>query len=54
MRIAYLFKRLCNPSPMTLNEKVRYSMMAIGAAGFILAALGLHPGPLDPMSGAGS
>jgi hypothetical protein len=32
---------------MTLDEKVRYGMMAVGGASFILAAFGVHISPLD-------
>ena len=39
---------------MTLDEKVRYGMIALTGASFVLAALGLKLGPLDPMGGMGS
>jgi hypothetical protein len=39
---------------MTPDEKVRYGMMAIGAASLVFATLGVHLSPLDAMSGAGS
>ena len=39
---------------MTVDEKVRYGMMAIVATSFVFATLGLHISPFDPMSGAGS
>jgi hypothetical protein len=39
---------------MTIDEKVRYGMMALGAASLVFATLGLHVSPLDAMSGAGS
>jgi hypothetical protein len=39
---------------MTLDEKVRYGTMALGAASLVLATLGVHISPLDAMSGAGS
>jgi len=39
---------------MTLDEKVRYGMLALTGASFVLAALGLKIGPLDPMGGMGS
>lgn len=40
---------------MTLDEKVRYGMLAVGGASIVLAALGLHVGPLTngPAGGAG-
>ena len=31
---------------MTTDEKVRYGMLALGGASFVLAAMGLHIGPL--------
>ena len=40
--------------PMTANEKIRFGMMALGAANLVFAALGLHVPPLDAMSGGGS
>lgn len=54
MRKRILFRRACDPKAMTIHEKARYCMMAVGAASFLLATLGLHISPLDPMSGAGS
>jgi len=39
---------------MTPDEKVRYGLMAIGAASLVFASLGVHIVPFDPMSGAGS
>jgi hypothetical protein len=33
---------------MTYDQKVRYGMMALAAASFLLASVGVHPGPLDP------
>jgi hypothetical protein len=32
---------------MTLDEKVRYGMMSMSGAAFILATLGMHISPLD-------
>jgi hypothetical protein len=32
---------------MTLDEKVRYGMMAVSGAAFVLAAMGVHISPLD-------
>lgn len=54
MRKDIFFRRLCNPEPMTVEEKVRYGMMAVGATSLVFATLGLHVSPFDPMSGAGS
>lgn len=39
---------------MTLDEKVRYGMLALTGASFVFAALGLKMGPLDPMNGFGT
>jgi hypothetical protein len=39
---------------MTLDEKIRYGMMALGGASFVFAALGLHVTPLAAAGGAGS
>lgn len=38
---------------MTLDEKVRLGMLALGGAGVLLAAVGLHPLPLDIIGGSG-
>jgi hypothetical protein len=38
---------------MTIDQKVRYGMMALAAASFLLASLGMHIGPLDPVGGVG-
>lgn len=38
---------------MTQDEKIRYGMMALSAAGIVLATLGVKIGPLDPIGGAG-
>ena len=54
MRKRILFRCRFDPKAMALDEKVRYCMMAVGAAGFLLATMGLHVSPFDPMSGAGS
>jgi hypothetical protein len=39
---------------MTLDEKVRYGMLALTGASFVFAALGLKVTPLSPMGGFGS
>lgn len=39
---------------MTIDDKVRYGMMALGGASLVFAAMGLHIGPLETLSGAGS
>ena len=38
---------------MTLDEKIRYGMMALGGVGLVFAALGLHITPLDICGGMG-
>ncbi len=38
---------------MTLDEKVRYGMVALGGASIVLTALGLHVSPLGFVGGAG-
>jgi hypothetical protein len=38
---------------MTLDEKVRYGMVALGGASVVLATLGVHLGPLDIAGGIG-
>jgi len=38
---------------MTLDEKIRYGMMALGGLSIVLAALGVHPTPLEPIRGFG-
>jgi hypothetical protein len=39
---------------MTLDEKVRYGMLALGGAGIVLATLGVHINPLEIIGGAGT
>jgi hypothetical protein len=40
---------------MTLDEKIRYGMLALGGLGLVLTALGVHPNPLsDIKRGFGS
>jgi hypothetical protein len=38
---------------MTLDEKVRYGMMALGGAGLVLTTLGVHISPLEIIGGMG-
>lgn len=38
---------------MTLDEKIRYGMMAIGGASIVLATLGVHINPLAIGGGHG-
>jgi hypothetical protein len=39
---------------MTLDEKIRYGMVALAGANLVFAALGLKVGPLAIMGGAGT
>jgi len=34
---------------MTIDEKLRYGMVAVGGASLILATLGAHIGPLEAL-----
>ena len=38
---------------MTLDEKIRYGMVALSGAGVVLATLGVHINPLAIIGGAG-
>ena len=38
---------------MTLDEKIRYGMMALSGAGIVLATLGVHINPLEICGGMG-
>ena len=38
---------------MTLDEKVRYGMLALAGASVVFATLGVHINPLDICGGAG-
>ena len=38
---------------MTLDEKIRYGMMALTGASLVFASLGLKIGPLEAIGGAG-
>jgi hypothetical protein len=39
---------------MTLDEKIRYGMLALTGASFVFAALGLKLGPLEIVGGWGT
>jgi|GEM_PF-2184871 hypothetical protein len=39
---------------MTIDDKVRYGMMALGGASLVFAAMGLHIGPLETLAGSGT
>jgi len=39
---------------MTLDEKIRYGMLALAGASMVFASLGLPLGPLDIVRGAGN
>jgi hypothetical protein len=45
------FQALAN---MTLDEKIRYGMVALGGASIVLATLGVHISPLEIIGGAGT
>jgi len=38
---------------MTLDEKIRYGMVALGGASIVLATLGVHINPLEIIGGMG-
>jgi len=38
---------------MTLDEKIRYGMVALAGASVVFATLGVHINPLDIIGGAG-
>jgi hypothetical protein len=42
-----------HPADMTLDEKIRYGMMALTGASLVFASLGLKIGPLEIIGGAG-
>lgn len=44
----------CGLGVMTLDEKIRYGMMALAGASVVFAALGVHIGPLDIIGGMGT
>ncbi len=39
---------------MTLDEKIRYGMMALAGASLVFATLGVHISPLEAIGGAGT
>jgi len=39
---------------MTIDEKIRYGMMALGGASLVLTAMGLHISPLEILGGSGT
>lgn len=39
---------------MTLDEKIRFGMLALTGASIVLATLGTHPGILDIVGGMGA
>jgi len=45
------FRALVN---MTLDEKIRFGMIALGGASIVLATLGVHITPLEIAGGSGS
>ena len=53
-----LLSLICGPfstmANMTLDEKIRYGMMALAGASVVLATLGAHPGLLEIAGGMGA
>ena len=53
-----LLNLICKPFhafvSMTLDEKIRYGMAALGGASIILATLGVHISPLEIIGGMGT
>jgi hypothetical protein len=39
---------------MTVDEKIRYGMIALGGLTLVFAALGINPMPLEPIRGFGT
>lgn len=39
---------------MTLDEKIRFGMLALGGASIVFASLGLNVGPLEIIRGFGT
>jgi hypothetical protein len=48
-----LKSKRCIIISMTLDEKIRFGMVAVGGASIVLTALGLHAGPISIAGGAG-
>jgi len=52
-----LLSLICRPFValvnMTLDEKIRYGVLALGGASVILATLGVHFNPLEIAGGSG-
>jgi hypothetical protein len=52
-----LLNLICKPFNaivyMTLDEKIRYGMVALGGAGLVFATLGVHVNPLTVIGGMG-
>jgi hypothetical protein len=42
------------PAHMTLDEKIRYGMLALSGASLVFATLGLRIGPLEIIGGYGT
>ena len=55
--LGLLLNLICQPFHtlvnMTMDEKIRYGMMALGGASVVFAALGLHITPLQIAGGMG-
>ena len=53
----HLLSLICLPfhtlAIMTVDEKIRYGMVALGATSVVLATLGVHFNPLEIAGGSG-
>jgi len=53
-----LLNLICQPfhalANMTLDEKIRYGMVALTGASIVFATLGVHINPLTVIGGAGT
>jgi hypothetical protein len=53
-----LLNLICQPFHtlvnMTLDEKIRFGMVALAGASIVFATLGVHINPLDVIGGAGT
>jgi hypothetical protein len=56
-KLGHLLILICLPFhtlvSMTLDEKIRYGMVALGGASLVFAALGMHISPFDVAGGMG-
>jgi len=56
--LGQLLSLICGPfrtlANMTLDEKIRFGMIALSGASIVFATLGVHINPLDIVGGAGA